>query len=129
MYFYDLVLNVLYAPRADLKFGASINPANIIEGQDVYMECMVDANPKLNKILWKKDGLIVVPLKNLLMSGMNLVLQGVHRNQTGNYTCTVSNNIGDSESSPVDLKVKYWGFLRKWIFNRQCFFFLCHKIP
>ena len=36
-----ILLNVLYAPRADLKLGSSINPDNIIEGQDVYMECIV----------------------------------------------------------------------------------------
>ena len=67
-----LVLDVLYPPRADLQLGASINPDNIIEGTDVYMECTVDANPRLNKILWNRDGFPVVPQKNLLMSGMTL---------------------------------------------------------
>jgi len=41
------------------------------------------------------------------MSGMNLVLQGVRRDQGGNYTCTVSNHVGDAVSKPVSLVVKH----------------------
>ena len=49
------------------------------------MNIHLQANPKLNKILWKRDGFPVVPAKNLLMSGMNLVLQGVHRGGAHNF--------------------------------------------
>ena len=100
-------LNIQYSPQTDLQFGANINPENIREGQDVYLECRVDSNPKLNKILWSFNGFPVLSRKNVIMSGKNLVLQGVRRDQGGNYTCTVSNHVGDAVSKPVSLVVKH----------------------
>ena len=100
-------LNIQYSPQTDLQFGANINPENVREGQDVYLECRVDSNPKLHKILWSLNGFPVLSRRNVIMSGMNLVLQGVRRDQGGNYTCTVSNLVGDAVSKPVSLIVKH----------------------
>jgi hypothetical protein len=33
---------------------------------------------------------------NVLVSGSSLVLQGVGREMSGNYTCTLSNPVGDA---------------------------------
>ena len=75
-------LNVQYSPVADLAFGANINPRNIREGQDVYLECQVEANPELSKILWSLNGFPVMPRRNVIMSGMNLVLQVVYKKKS-----------------------------------------------
>ena len=39
-------------PIVSLKFGTSLNPSNIAEGNDVYFECEIDANPDAYKIVW-----------------------------------------------------------------------------
>ena len=41
----------------------------------------------------------------LIISGKSLVLQGVKRQQAGNYTCIVSNLEGDAESNSVILQI------------------------
>jgi len=41
------------APQAVLNLGSSLNASNIKEGDDVYFECNVRANPKPYKITWK----------------------------------------------------------------------------
>lgn len=35
--------------------GASLNPNHIKEGDDVYFECSVRANPKHYKLVWYKE--------------------------------------------------------------------------
>ena len=39
-------------PKVFLSFGKSLDPDNIKEGNDVYFECDVKANPKVYKIVW-----------------------------------------------------------------------------
>lgn len=46
-------------PVVTLKMGASLNPDDIKEGDGVYFECGVKANPKPYKILWFHDVSIV----------------------------------------------------------------------
>ena len=38
-----------------MKLGGSLNGSNIKEGDDVYFECEVLANPPPNKITWKHN--------------------------------------------------------------------------
>jgi hypothetical protein len=35
-----------------LRLGASLDPDNIAEGNDVYFECTVTAKPKVYKVVW-----------------------------------------------------------------------------
>lgn len=39
-------------PILTLKIGSSLNPKNIKEGDDVYFECYIRANPKIHKFEW-----------------------------------------------------------------------------
>lgn len=46
---YDLLLDV---PVVSLKMGSNLNPEDIKEGDDVYFECNIRANPKAYKLSW-----------------------------------------------------------------------------
>ncbi|MPC49869.1 Kin of IRRE-like protein 2 [Portunus trituberculatus] len=48
-------LSVYYTPTAEAMLGASLNPQNIREGDDVYFECHVKANPRAYKVVWKHN--------------------------------------------------------------------------
>ena len=40
-------------PQSVLSLGSNLNGSNIKEGDDVYFECSVRANPKPYKISWR----------------------------------------------------------------------------
>lgn len=48
-------LDVQYQPVVSLRMGVNLNPDGIKEGDDVYFECIVKANPKVYKLAWFKD--------------------------------------------------------------------------
>lgn len=35
-----------------MSLGANLDPANIAEGNDVYFECSISANPRVYKVVW-----------------------------------------------------------------------------
>lgn len=49
---YDLFVDV---PVVSLKMGSNLNPEDIKEGDDVYFECNIRANPKAYKLSWYHD--------------------------------------------------------------------------
>lgn len=52
-------LDVQYQPVVSLRMGSSLNPNGIKEGDDVYFECLVRANPEAYKLSWFKDVSII----------------------------------------------------------------------
>lgn len=42
-------------PVATMHLGAKMNPNDIEEGDDVYFECEVDANPPAYKVVWEHN--------------------------------------------------------------------------
>ena len=40
------------APVLSLRMGSSLNPHDIKEGDDVYFECLIKANPPVHKLSW-----------------------------------------------------------------------------
>ncbi|KZC06717.1 Neural cell adhesion molecule 2 [Dufourea novaeangliae] len=102
-------LDVHYQPVVTLKMGKTLNPDDIKEGDDVYFECSVRANPKVYKLAWFKDG---KELKNnvtlgIVLSDHSLVLQGITRYSAGDYTCLAANSEGKTPSNPVALQIMY----------------------
>ncbi|CAD1479048.1 unnamed protein product, partial [Heterotrigona itama] len=96
-------LDVQYQPVVTLKMGKTLNPDDIKEGDDVYFECSVKANPKVYKLAWFKDG---KELKNnatagIVLSDHSLVLQRITRYSAGDYTCLVANSEGKTANTPV----------------------------
>ncbi|XP_011503617.1 PREDICTED: nephrin [Ceratosolen solmsi marchali] len=104
-----LKLNILYVPILNLKLGSSMNADDIEEGDDVYFECKIDANPVAYKVVWKHNDNV---LQNNAKIGMivqqtSLALRKVNRSQAGNYSCIASNVEGDGFSNVVELKIMY----------------------
>ena len=50
---YALTCLLTDLPRVSLKFGSTLDPANIKENDDVYFECEIEAKPRVHKIEWK----------------------------------------------------------------------------
>ncbi|XP_068896436.1 protein turtle homolog A-like isoform X3 [Tenebrio molitor] len=102
-------LNVVYPPQVVLHLGSTLNPEDIKEGDDVYFECNIKANPKEHKITWFHDGTLVSQnmSSGVIISTHSLVLQRVTRWQSGAYTCLAANPRGETVSTPVILRVRY----------------------
>nr|XP_022903608.1 nephrin [Onthophagus taurus] len=103
------MLNVVYPPQVTLHLGSTLNPEDIKEGDDVYFECNIKANPKQHKITWYHDGTLVSQNVSygVIISSHSLVLQRVTRWQGGSYTCLAANPRGETMSKPVLLRVRF----------------------
>ncbi|CAG9792224.1 unnamed protein product [Diatraea saccharalis] len=104
-----LSLNLHYVPIVALELGSKLNPNDIEEGDDVYFECVVRANPPAYKVVWEHNGQIMTHNQRagVIAGSAHLALQGVSREQAGKYVCTASNVEGDGKSPPVNLQVIY----------------------
>lgn len=103
------MLNVHYMPVVTLKMGSSLNPDDIKEGDDVYFECNIRANPKAYKLAWFHNGQEIHHnvTSGVILSDHSLVLQGVTRHTAGEFTCLAANTEGKGTSNPVTLRVMF----------------------
>lgn len=80
----------------------------IMEGEEHHLCCISKSNPKPTTIAWSKEE------ENIFSSNSESVLcytmTGVSRNDTGNYTCSSQNEIGN-ESSTVSIVVSCNNFI------------------
>ncbi|XP_043206205.1 synaptogenesis protein syg-2-like [Amphibalanus amphitrite] len=98
------------APVVSLQLGRSLDPNVIKEGNDVYFECDVEANPSPGHISWfhqdrrlqpgQRDGGVIVHERSL-------VLPNVSMDQSGEYSCEATNAEGSARSASVRLRVLY----------------------
>ncbi|CAL4065335.1 unnamed protein product [Meganyctiphanes norvegica] len=104
----SILLNVTYTPVCTLELGTGVSSV-VKEGEDVYFDCNVDANPPYYKISWYHKGSLLVhaPHHGVVISGNSLALRGVTRVLAGSYVCSASNVEGDSKSKPLNLTVNY----------------------
>ncbi|KAJ8673522.1 hypothetical protein QAD02_004784 [Eretmocerus hayati] len=105
----SLKLDVDYVPMVNLSFGSNVNPKDIEEGNDVYFDCKVDANPAAYKVVWKHNGIVLQnnPTMGKIVQQTSLALQKVSKSQAGNYTCIASNVEGDGYSNSVQMNIMY----------------------
>ncbi|CAG9134053.1 unnamed protein product [Plutella xylostella] len=104
----QLTLNVVYAPIVTLTLGSTLNPHDIKEGDDVYFECIVRANPREHRISWYHNDKHVTQnmTSGIIVSTRSLVLQRVTRGEAGGYACKAANARGETSSDVVRLRVQ-----------------------
>ncbi|XP_022645893.1 uncharacterized protein LOC111243887 isoform X2 [Varroa destructor] len=112
-------LHVRYVPQMTVRLGTKLRHTHIREGSDVFLECDVKANPPLIEMGWRFEGQELTPTssndnphghnnhKGVVIIEHSLVLQKVTRHNRGKYTCTGTNAVGQGESDPLQLRVKY----------------------
>lgn len=102
-------MDVHFPPTASLALGSSLKHDNLKEGDDVYFECSIRANPRVYKVDWKFKGAYLNHniSMGVIVSNQSLVLQKIRRTSAGAYTCVARNTEGDGESNSVYLKLRY----------------------
>ncbi|XP_068208272.1 protein turtle homolog B-like isoform X2 [Palaemon carinicauda] len=108
-------LNIFYKPVVTLQMGSNLDPETIKEGDDVYFECHINANPEVQQVVWYHNGSPVEHrvLQGIIIQNQTLVLQRIIRDSAGFYTCRAKNLEGDGESQPVELKVQYKPYCKR----------------
>ncbi|XP_049794632.1 nephrin-like [Schistocerca nitens] len=102
-------LSVLYAPMVTLRLGPTLSADDVKEGDDVYFECHVAANPRWTRLHWLHDGspLEHRPPSGVIVSNQSLALQRVRRQSAGRYVCAAANTQGEAASQELHFRVKY----------------------
>ncbi|XP_054933189.1 neural cell adhesion molecule 1-like [Dermacentor andersoni] len=103
-------LDVHYKPIVTLQLGKRLRLEEIFEGQDVYLECSIDANPRVSEVVWRFEDSHEVhsnPAAKVITSNQSLVFQAIQRLNAGRYTCVAANSEGESVSNELHLRVQY----------------------
>ncbi|XP_018560909.1 neural cell adhesion molecule 2 [Anoplophora glabripennis] len=102
-------IDVVYPPIVVLCLGSTLNADDIKEGDDVYFECHVRANPHWRRLTWLHDGFVLNHNMSgrIIHSNQSLVLQKVTRQSAGRYRCSVVNSEGETVSDELDFRVQY----------------------
>ncbi|RWS17015.1 protein turtle B-like protein [Dinothrombium tinctorium] len=105
----ELKLDVHYIPQLTLKLGSpTISLHSIQEGNDIYFDCHIDANPwPIKPIIWRFNENVIHQKQGVIQTNQSLVLQRVSRGQSGMYQCEASNQLGIALSNKIDLKIRY----------------------
>ncbi|XP_068619113.1 kin of IRRE-like protein 2 isoform X2 [Battus philenor] len=102
-------LDVVYPPVVSMSLGSTLNPHDIKEGDDVYFECSVRANPREHRITWYHDDKPVLHnvVLGVIVSTKSLALQKVTREHGGDYSCRAANALGETASQTTHLSIQY----------------------
>uniref|UniRef100_W5M7T2 Ig-like domain-containing protein n=1 Tax=Lepisosteus oculatus TaxID=7918 RepID=W5M7T2_LEPOC len=94
-------LDVQYAPKST---SVSISPSGeIAEGSSVTLTCSSSANPPVKNYSWFKGNRnFVLQEKTKLHSFLK-----ISPNDSGQYFCVTNNSLGEKQSAPIQLDVKY----------------------
>ncbi|XP_022253980.1 synaptogenesis protein syg-2-like, partial [Limulus polyphemus] len=102
-------LEIFFPPQVTLHL--RINPASeeTQEGNDVYLDCSIQATPWVHSISWQFEGQELTnnftPAVNI--NNQTLVLRRVQRSHRGYFTCSASNTEGLGISNKIFIDVKY----------------------
>ncbi|KAK8724401.1 hypothetical protein OTU49_011051, partial [Cherax quadricarinatus] len=102
-------LNVAYRPKAVIQVDWPRRSELMKEGSDLFLACLVEANPPPYKIKFFHNGqeLVHNVSGGVLVNEVTLALQNISRDNSGSYFCVASNVEGDSRSNTLTLKIKY----------------------
>ncbi|XP_071541503.1 uncharacterized protein [Panulirus ornatus] len=102
-------LNVHYTPQLQLRAGHNLVMTSIKQSDDVYFECVIQANPPVQTVQWFLQGeeLHHNVSAGVILTNQSLVLQSVGRHSSGLYTCRATNQHGSATSQAIQLSVKF----------------------
>ncbi|CAH0718450.1 unnamed protein product, partial [Brenthis ino] len=100
-------LEIQHLPVVKLELGANLDAARVVEGSDVYLDCMVRANPWHTHVYFTHNGAPVKGGGGVVVANQSLVLQRISRRVAGAYVCVARNALGEGSSEPLELDVKY----------------------
>ncbi|XP_069172179.1 uncharacterized protein [Procambarus clarkii] len=105
---HSIKLKVYYTPVVSLALSRHLDASLVKEGDDVFFECSIRANPVINRIDWYHNGAEVVHKvsEGVVVSGLSLVLRRLRRRHSGSYTCAAANMQGRNTSNAVHLTVR-----------------------
>ncbi|KAH8023617.1 hypothetical protein HPB51_015113 [Rhipicephalus microplus] len=107
--FAEFRLQVLFPPKLTLRLASSLRRSQLREGQDVYLECVVDANPPVSDVSWwfGDRELFTDSTGGVLVNNRSLVLQKVRLDARGPYSCSAANSQGQGSSNTLFLNFQY----------------------
>lgn len=77
------------------------------EGEEVNLQCEVSGNP-LPSVVWsKQDGILPQSAHKTCPKDSCLTLASVHRDDSGVYTCSADNGVGQPDTASITLTVEY----------------------
>uniref|UniRef100_A0A668A7C4 Ig-like domain-containing protein n=1 Tax=Myripristis murdjan TaxID=586833 RepID=A0A668A7C4_9TELE len=95
-------IDVKYAPKVP---SVSVSPSGeIVEGSSVTLTCSSDANPAATYTWYKKNG---NPDQEPFRTGPQLDFVSIQSSDSGEFYCTVQNELGAKRSYCISLDVKY----------------------
>ncbi|KAK6963489.1 hemicentin-1, partial [Biomphalaria glabrata] len=104
----NITVSVQYKPRLNVSTGSITSPV----GSTVSLTCTVSSNPSLSSFYWTKIGSgLLDPSSNTskysggTISNTTLTISGIQVQDSGNYTCSAGNTIGNTTSSFVSLLI------------------------
>ncbi|KAG1653245.1 Kin of IRRE-like protein 3 [Nymphon striatum] len=102
-------LNIFYFPIVDIRLGKEFGQESVNEGKSVYIECIVDSNPKPIHFDWFYNTIRLETNKSsgIVVANRTLILQRLKAYHRGNYSCAAVNQIGQGESRTIFLNVKH----------------------
>ena len=83
----------------------------VIKGRQLLMTCQYNALPPVSEVQWKKDGTMVARNESVEVNDSRLTIPHYNQSQvqlsinattpldTGNYTCLVINDVGNSSDT------------------------------
>ena len=82
-----------------------------VVGKQILLTCQYDASPPASEVLWKKDGTVIarnastvindsrVTITHYNESQVQLSITATTSQDAGNYTCLVTNDVGNSSDT------------------------------
>ncbi|XP_054716224.1 synaptogenesis protein syg-1-like [Uloborus diversus] len=93
-----VILEILYPPEISLEGKPK---EEIVEGMSLILKCRADANPKANIIWRKSEHSGIYDIKD------QIDFKSIRRTDSGVYSCSAKNDIGQSEEMEITVDVKY----------------------
>ncbi|CAL4110215.1 unnamed protein product, partial [Meganyctiphanes norvegica] len=104
-----ITLTVFYAPVVSLQLGGPLQGQDLKEGDDVFFECNIRANPVYQRVTWAHNGVVVWHniSTGIVVSGLSLAVRSLKREHSGAYSCTATNSAGTTASEPQYIIVRH----------------------